>query len=32
MLPFFLRLSLKNAESVYGYRVDWSSPVTAAAW
>ncbi|WP_369249789.1 FAD-dependent monooxygenase [Streptomyces sp. R41] len=31
MLPFFLRLSLKNAESVYGYRVDWSSPVTAAA-
>ncbi|MFI9643757.1 FAD-dependent oxidoreductase [Micromonospora sp. NPDC051925] len=22
MLPFFLKLSLKNAESVYGYRVD----------
>ncbi|MEU0005710.1 NAD(P)/FAD-dependent oxidoreductase [Streptomyces sp. NPDC006314] len=30
MLPVFLKLGLRNAESVYGYRVDWSTPVTAA--
>ncbi|GGW20683.1 FAD-dependent oxidoreductase [Streptomyces capoamus] len=30
MLPLFLRLGLKNAETVYGYRFDWSAPVTAA--
>lgn len=31
MLPFFLRLSLKNADSVYGYRVAWDAPDRAAA-
>ncbi|MFE9535769.1 FAD-dependent oxidoreductase [Streptomyces sp. NPDC006691] len=31
MLPFFLRLSLKSADDVYGYRVPWDAPHRVAA-